>query len=116
MPRNKISGLDFYCAEVLTGKTSVKKVYESDTVLAFHHTKPSYKFHVVIVPKKHIKDLLALTDADNDLVLEIIRVARDILAQNQEVLPLGVRLVTNQGKFADTSHLHFHLVVGEKTR
>ncbi len=105
---------DFYCTEVLTGKTPVNKVYESDTVLAFHHTKPSYEFHVVIVPKKHIKDLLALTDTHNDLVLEIIKVARDILAQNRELLPLGVRLVTNQGKFADTPHWHWHLVAGEK--
>lgn len=111
-----IAGSDFYCAEVLTGKTPVKKVYESDAVLAFHHTKPAYKFHVVIVPKKHIKDLLALTDADNDLVLEIIRVARDILAQNRDLLPQGVRLVTNQGKFADTPHLHFHLVAGERIK
>lgn len=54
---------DFYCEEALSGKTPIEKVYESDRVLAFFHTKPSYKKHIVIVPRKHIKDLVSLEDA-----------------------------------------------------
>lgn len=108
-------GHDFYCAEVLTGKTSVKKVYESDTVLAFHHTKPSYEFHVVIVPKKHIKDLLALADKDNNLINEIFRVARGI-AGRINLADQGAKFITNLGKFQDTPHLHFHLVAGKKIK
>ncbi len=30
---------DFYCEEVMTGKTKVKTLYESDNVIAFYHTK-----------------------------------------------------------------------------
>src|SRR5690242_17694478 len=31
---------DFYCDEVLSGRTPVKTVSETDNVLAFHHTRP----------------------------------------------------------------------------
>ena len=30
---------DFYCDEVLSGKTQIFKVMETDTVLAYHHTR-----------------------------------------------------------------------------
>jgi histidine triad (HIT) family protein len=39
---------DFYCAEVLSGRTSVDVVAETDSVLAFHHTQPFWPLHVVV--------------------------------------------------------------------
>lgn len=35
---------DFYCDEVLSGRTYVKKVLETDNVLAYHHTRPFIPF------------------------------------------------------------------------
>ena len=103
---------DFYCGEIISGKTPVKKLYESDNVLAFHHTQPSYKVHIVIAPKKHIADLVSFTDDDSKILNEILRVARDLVKDLDKAE--GIRLVTNMGKFQDTLHLHFHLIVGEK--
>ncbi len=31
---------DFYCDEVLSGKTLVNKVLETNNVLAYYHTRP----------------------------------------------------------------------------
>ncbi len=42
---------DFYCEEVLSGKTIVKKVLETDNVLAYYHTNPFYPVHIVAIPK-----------------------------------------------------------------
>lgn len=53
---------DFYCDEVLSGKTPVNKVFESATVLAFHHTRPSYPVHIIVIPKAHVESLLTLDD------------------------------------------------------
>lgn len=41
---------DFYCDEVLSGKTKVNKVFETENVLAYHHTRPFWPVH--IFPKK----------------------------------------------------------------
>lgn len=103
---------DFYCEEVLSNKININKLYESDNVLAFYHTKPAYPTHIVIISKKHILDLTSVTDEELVIVNEILKVARDIskgLDKNQ-----GIKLITNIGKFQDTPHIHFHLVVGEK--
>ena len=47
------SGADRYCDLILNGKEPVDRVHETERVLAFHHTRPSYPVHIVVVPKMH---------------------------------------------------------------
>lgn len=107
-----VGDFDFYCEEAISGKTRVDKLYESENVLAFYHTKPAYEIHIVIVPKKHIHDILDLNKSDEKIVFEIIEAAKQLTGSLD--LEKGVRFITNVGKFQDTPHLHFHLVCGEK--
>ncbi len=102
---------DFYF-KVVAGEINVEKVYESKKVIAFHHTKPSYQKHVVVIPKKHIKDFLCLQEKDNDILLEMLSVAKNIAATYD--LNDGVRIVTNMGAFQDSPYLHFHVIQGDK--
>lgn len=53
---------DFYC--VLSGRTPIQKVLETDIVLAYHHTRPFYPVHIVTIPKKHIPSLITLEEGD----------------------------------------------------
>jgi len=41
---------DFYCDFVLSHNISVKKVHETDRVLAYYHTKPFWPVHIVVIP------------------------------------------------------------------
>lgn len=108
----KPGDFDFYCEKALTENTPLEKLYESEKVLAFYHTKPSFEIHIMIIPKKHIHNLIETTDSDNETLLEIFSVARN-LSSKLDIESKGVRLVTNMGKFQDTPHLHFHLVSGK---
>jgi histidine triad (HIT) family protein len=109
----KVGDFDFYCEQALTGKTQIQKLYESDKVLAFYHTKPSYKIHIMIIPKEHIHDLLHLKNKHNDLIIELYSVVKK-LSKDLDIENDGARLITNMGKFQETPHLHFHLISGEK--
>ncbi|WP_132371665.1 HIT domain-containing protein [Melghiribacillus thermohalophilus] len=102
---------NFYCDEVLSGKTPVQKVMETDHVLAYHHTKPSYPVHIVAFPKKHIDSFIALGDKDNDLLLELFKVIRQVAEQVTEKHG-SCRVITNLGDYQDSKHLHFHIVHG----
>jgi len=44
---------DFYCDEVLSGQTQVDRVSETANVLAYHHTRPYWPTHIVVIPKKN---------------------------------------------------------------
>jgi len=106
---------DFYCEQVLSGKTPVEKVLETENVLAFYHTRPFWKIHIVVIPKRHISSLLALTETDSDLFLELFEVVKKVAAEL--VSEHGAaRVLTNLGKYQESKHLHFHINSGEQIR
>jgi histidine triad (HIT) family protein len=106
---------DFYCDEVLSGRTPVDVLHETDTVMAYHHTRPFWPVHVVVIPKRHISSLLTLGEEDQALLLELIAVVR--IVANQVVNEHGAcRVLTNLGRYQDSKHLHWHVSSGEPLR
>ncbi|MCM3033370.1 MULTISPECIES: HIT domain-containing protein [unclassified Niallia] len=104
-------GNDFYCEEVLSNKTKVKKIIETDNVLAYYHTKPFYPVHIVAIPKKHISSLLTLEESDQKLLLELLGVIQKLAASVTEEYG-ACRVITNLGNYQDSKHLHWHIVFG----
>ncbi|MEK9175228.1 MAG: HIT domain-containing protein [Patescibacteria group bacterium] len=103
---------DFYCDVALKDPSSLKKEYESKNVLAYHHTRPHWPIHIVVVPKKHIGSFTDLSDKDTEILLEIIEVIK-ILAKKVEKENGAARILTNLGTYQDSKHLHFHISSGE---
>jgi histidine triad (HIT) family protein len=102
---------DFYCDEVLSGRTEVRIVAETDNVLAYHHTRPYWPEHIVVIPKRHISSLLTLEDSDSSLLLELLQVVKQVAAQVLEKHG-ACRVLTNLGKYQDSKHLHWHVSSG----
>jgi histidine triad (HIT) family protein len=104
---------DFYCEEVFSGRTAVDKVLETETVLAFHHTKPFWQTHIVVVPKQHIDSLLVLDDRELlHSIFQVIRVVAAAVVDSDG----AARILTNLGEYQDSKHLHFHVYAGDKIR
>jgi histidine triad (HIT) family protein len=103
---------DFYCEEVLSGKTKVDVVCETDDVLAYHHTRPFWPTHIVVIPKRHVSSLLTLEESDVQLLLEMISIVRKV-AEQVVAEHGGCRVLTNLGKYQDSKHLHWHVSAGE---
>jgi histidine triad (HIT) family protein len=106
---------DFYCDEVLNGRTEVEKVAETENVLAYYHTNPFYPVHIVVIPKRHISSLLTLEEEDNDLLLELFAVIKNVAAQVTAEHGAS-RVMTNLGNYQDSKHLHFHVIFGKALR
>ncbi|MFK7740075.1 MAG: HIT family protein [Planctomycetota bacterium] len=106
---------DFYCDEVLSGRTAVRVVAETDRVLAYHHTRPFWPVHVVVIPKQHVPSLTDLGDADVELLHELMEVVRTVAAEVEREHGMA-RVLTNLGEYQDSKHLHFHVNSGEPLR
>src|ERR1043165_8387825 len=102
---------DFYCDEVLSGRTPVRIVRETDNVLAYHPTRPFWPVHIVVIPKRHISSLITLEDSDDELLLELLRVVREVA---KEVLDEhgACRVLTNLEKSQHKNPLHGHVSPG----
>lgn len=103
---------DFYCDEALSGRTPVQVVLETDEVLAFHHTRPFWPVHIVVVPKTHVPSLTNLGEASVELLSNVIEVVRRVAA-DVEAEHGACRVLTNLGRYQDSKHLHFHVNSGE---
>lgn len=106
---------DFYCDEVLSGRTAVIRVRETTNVLAFQHTQPYWPVHIVVIPKRHISSLLTTEASDAALLLELLDVIR-MVAADVVASDGACRVLTNLGKYQDSKHLHWHVSAGEPLR
>lgn len=103
---------DFYCEQVLSGKTQVDTILETDNVLVYHHTRPFWETHIVVIPKQHVGSLLT---AGNDLLIDLldaVKIVADKVVKEQG----AARVLTNLGDYQDSKHLHFHVYSGEQIR
>ena len=83
-----------------------RRLRETETLLAFHHPKPAYPLHVVLVPKQAVSSLMEL-DPSSAFVSDLFASVQSLVGELQ--LP-AYRLIVNGGEYQDFPHLHFHLV------
>jgi len=85
----------------------VQRLRETDTLMAFHHPKPSYAFHVLLVPKKSIVSMMELGPKDSVFLTELYSTVQSLV---DEFHLSAWRLIVNGGEYQDFPQLHFHLV------
>ncbi len=89
-------------------------LYEDDRCAVLRDINPQAPTHVLIVPRKPIRDLDALTEEDASLVGHLFLVAQKVAAE--EGLTDGYRTVFNNGSDArqTVQHIHLHLLGGRR--
>lgn len=107
--------MDCIFCKIALGSIPSKKIYETDTVLAFHDIQPAAPAHALIIPKKHIATMNEAAGEDFALLGDVMAAAQHV-AKELGVAESGYRLINNCG--ADGGqvvfHIHFHLLGGEK--
>jgi len=112
---NSDDSSDFYCEQVLSGKFEVEVIFETELVLSFHHSKPYFEHHVVIIPKKHI-DSLSSSDAIDSALAKDFLMAIHHVSSKLEKLTGGCRVSSNVGNYQTSKHLHWYVHSGERLR
>ena len=85
----------------------VKRLRETETLMAFYHPNPAYPFHVLLVPKKAIASLKELDSADTAFLTDVYSTVQNIVKEYQLA---AYRLILNGGEYQDFPQLHFHLI------
>jgi histidine triad (HIT) family protein len=84
-----------------------KRLRETETLMAFHHPKPSYPFHILLVPKKAVASLKDLDAKDSAFLADLYSTVQSLVEEFH--LP-AYRLIVNGGEYQDFPQLHFHLI------
>ncbi len=104
-------GEDFYCDVAIPDLGALDVVHDDDWIVAFHHTRPFWETHIVVVPKKHVASLTTVGKDDTDLMQRLFVVVQDI-ARAVEKRAGAASVVTNLGGYQDSKHLHVHIHSG----
>ena len=106
--------MDFYCSEIISGRTKVDILFETDLVLAFHHTKPYFEQHIVIIPKEHFESLSRYPNTPqlNHDMFDAIKFVTHLLEEKFG----GCRISSNVGDYQSTQHLHWYVHCGKRLR
>ncbi len=100
---------DWYCEEVLSGRMEIRKVWEDDRVLAFHHPKPIAEIHIVVIPKEHVPSILDPKALDGPLLSSMVLAIQEV-AQRVGLHDKGFYVRANAAAPGVTPHMHWHMI------
>ena len=96
--------------KIIAGKIPAAKVYEDKNVIGFLDIMPANKGHCLIVPKKHVQNLIEMDEAD---LVSTVKAAKKVArALSLSFGNASYNLVMNNGKEAGqiVSHAHMHII------
>jgi histidine triad (HIT) family protein len=104
-------GDDFYCDVAIPGAVPLDVVHEDEQVLAYHHTRPFWQVHIVVVPKRHIASFTTVDAGDEPDVRALLAVVQRVAKQIEDEHGAAA-VLTNLGRYQDSKHLHVHVHSG----
>lgn len=105
---------DIYCEQIIPGHLKVDILFETERVMAFHHTQPYWERHIVIIPKAHIESLAEYTD-DPELNRDFFAAIQFVTRHLEEQYG-GCRISSNVGNYQSSKHLHWYVHQGKRLR
>jgi histidine triad (HIT) family protein len=84
----------------------VKRLRETQHLLAFFHPQPSHPFHVLLLPKSPTRSLADL-DPASPFLSDLVSAVQSLVA---EYNLSAYRLIVNGGEYQEFPQLHFHLI------
>lgn len=104
---------DCIFCKIIRGEIPSRKIFEDDEILAFHDLNPKAPTHFLVIPKRHIPNLMELAPADSALVGRLVYEAQRIACE-LGCAERGARFVFNckedGGQTVD--HVHLHVLGG----
>lgn len=88
-------------------------ILETDQVMVFPDIHPVAPIHLLVVPKKHIREFTDLGQKDQKVWQEMIETLNKLI-KKYKLVTKGYRIVLNGGGAQLIDHFHIHLM-GEIT-
>ena len=100
---------DCLFCKIANGYLPSHKVYEDDICIAFLDVNPTSKGHTLVLPKKHNLNYLKYEKNILNHVLDVAQAVGQNMITNLGAS--GINIISNVGKDAGQSVMHFHVHV-----
>jgi histidine triad (HIT) family protein len=104
-----VSDADCIFCKIITGQLPSQIIDQDERTVAFMDINPATRGHALVVPRRHVRDLLEIED--EDLAATILGAQRIARRVNERLDADGVNLLNSCGAAAWQTVFHFHLHV-----
>jgi histidine triad (HIT) family protein len=104
---------DCIFCKIINGDIPSKKIFEDEDMLAFHDVDPKAPIHFLVIPKRHIKNIMECSKEDAALLGRLFFKAQELASQlgcKEDGARFVVNCKKNGGQTVD--HLHIHILGG----
>jgi histidine triad (HIT) family protein len=106
---SSVSESDCIFCKIVAGQLPATFVHEDERVVAFMDISPATRGHALVVPRRHVRDLLDVGREDLDATIVVAQeLARKTIARLDAA---GVNLLNSCGQAAWQTVFHFHIHV-----
>ncbi len=92
---------------IVAGESDAQRVYEDERLLVFMDAFPASEGHLLLVPKRHGKDIFETEVED---LRALITLSRDVAqAIRSEIAPDGIGVYQLNGSAAGQTVFHYHM-------
>jgi histidine triad (HIT) family protein len=99
--------IDCIFCKIRDGIIAKEFIYEDENIMVFPDINPIKPVHLLIIPKRHIKDF---SDIKDDNLWGKIRIVLQKMVKKEKLENKGYRVAINGGGAQIIKHLHVHLV------
>ncbi|KAB8129199.1 HIT domain-containing protein [Gracilibacillus oryzae] len=109
--------MDCIFCKIVNRKASAEVIYEDKDVISFYGLHFAAPVHALIIPKKHIENIMDISEADKEIIYSIhhgIQEVAKILGVHND----GFRVITNTGNHGqqEVCHMHYHIIGGRQLK
>lgn len=103
--------------EIIDRQEPATIIYEDDHVISFYGLDSVTKAHVLVVPKKHIENILDIKDEDEKYIFKVHQGIQKV-AKILKIDKSGFRVITNTGAHGQQEiyHIHYHVIGGRQLK
>jgi histidine triad (HIT) family protein len=109
LARTRAGGIVARWTVAHAARLPLDRLVVTDQILAFRHPVPSYPVHIIIVPKRPLSGVQAISTRHAGLLADVLLTARGI-ARDLGLDEHGYTLLVNGGAYQEVGLLHFHLI------
>lgn len=95
---------------IARGEAPAHVVYESDHAIAFFDVTPANPYHTLVVPKRHVVDLIEATPGDVHHVMAAVKAVIDLFRDRLGLDNLEISSHAGAAAQQSVFHLHVHVV------
>lgn len=106
--------MDCIFCKIIKGEIPSTKIFENENVYAFNDINPKAPVHILVIHKKHTKDINDTNSENAHIFSDLFLAVKDI-SEKQNIVEQGYRIIINNGKGAgqEVFHTHLHILSNE---